>query len=56
MDETDIADDLIKEFESGVERASVSKIIHTKNLSAAVEYPALSLVQVNMCHPVFYLN
>lgn len=45
VDETDIADDLIKEFESGVERASVSKIIHTKNLSAAVEYPALSLVQ-----------
>ena len=56
VDETDIADDLIKEFESGVERASVSKIIHTKNLSAAVDYPALSLVQVNMCHPVFYSN
>jgi hypothetical protein len=46
VDEADIADDLIEEFEGGVERASVSKIIRTENPSSAVEYSTLSLVQV----------
>lgn len=54
VDEADIADDLIEEFEGGVERASVSKIIRTENPSSAVEYSTLSLVQVIFVTQFFY--